>query len=86
MEFFQSGENNLKWLLNAPIIQTAIVGKKGMMANMRTVDSRAFVLYNLWVADQKNYAEKIRAQASYQAKLVMQLIKAYLPNFEFVKE
>jgi hypothetical protein len=53
------------------------------MARMVTIDPRAFVLFKLWMAEQKDreYAKRVRDAS--QAKLVIHLINERLPQLSF---
>jgi hypothetical protein len=82
-DFWAVKARNADWLLSAPKFGEIVVGTNGRMARMVTIDPRAFVLFKLWMAEQKDreYAKRIRDAS--QAKVVIDLINKRLPQFSF---
>lgn len=82
-DFWAVKARNADWLLSAPKFSEVIVGTSGRMARMTTVDPRAFALFKLWMAEQtdREYAKRVRDTS--QARIVVQLISEYLPQFSF---
>jgi hypothetical protein len=82
-DFWAVKAKNADWLLSAPKFSEIVVGTNGRMARMLTIDPRAFVLFKLWMAEQKDreYAKRVRDAS--QAKAVVDLINERLPQFSF---
>jgi hypothetical protein len=82
-DFWVVKARNADWLLSAPKFKAMVVGVNGQMAYMNTVDPRAFALFKLWMAEQKDreYGKRLRDAA--QAKAVVRLIAERLPQFSF---
>lgn len=82
-DFWVVKARNADWLLSAPKFKEMVIGSNGKMAYMNTVDPRAFALFKLWMATQKDreYGKRLRDAA--QAKVVVQLINERLPQFSF---
>ena len=82
-DFWVVKARNADWLLSAPKFKAMVVGVNGQMANMNTVDPRAFALFKLWMAEQndREYGKRLRDAA--QAKAVISLINERLPQFSF---
>ncbi|NOS96943.1 MAG: hypothetical protein HOP25_00525, partial [Methylotenera sp.] len=82
-DFWVVKARNADWLLSAPKFKEMVVGVNGQMAYMNTVDPRAFALFKLWMAEQKDreYGKRLRDAA--QAKAVVSLINERLPQFSF---
>jgi hypothetical protein len=82
-DFWAVKARNADWLLSAPKFSDIVVGTNGRMARMITIDPRAFALFKLWMAEQKDreYAKRVRDAS--QAKVVIKLINERLPQFSF---
>ena len=82
-DFWVVKARNADWLLSAPKFKEMVVGVNGQMAYINTVDPRAFALFKLWMAEQKDreYGKRLRDAA--QAKVVVSLINERLPQFNF---
>ena len=82
-DFWVVKARSADWLLSAPKFKQMVVGVNGQMAYMNTVDPRAFALFKLWMAEQKDreYGKRLRDAA--QAKAVVSLIAERLPQFSF---
>lgn len=82
-DFWASKIRNMDWLLSAPRFKQVIVGTNGKMAEMVTVDPRAFALYKVHLA-QKDDRDPIKAPRDIaQAKAVYNLIQEKLPHLNF---
>ena len=53
------------------------------MARMNTVDPRAFALFKLWMSDQSDREPGKRIRDASQARIVVDLINSYLPQYSF---
>lgn len=82
-DFWVVKARNADWLLSAPKFKEMVIATNGKMAYMNTVDPRAFALFKLWMAEQKDreYGKRLRDAA--QAKVVVNLINERLPQFSF---
>lgn len=82
-DFWVAKARNADWLLSAPKFKEMVIGTNGKMAYMHTVDPRAFALFKLWMAEQKDreYGKRLRDAA--QARVVVNLINERLPQFSF---
>jgi len=82
-DFWAVRARNTDWLLSAPKFEAVIVGSNGNMANMVTVDPRAFALFKVWMAQQKDRDPLKKTRDANQAKVVVQLVQQYLPALGF---
>lgn len=82
-DFWAVKARNADWLLSAPKFRQVIVGANGRMAQMVTVDPRAFVLFKLWMMQDKNRDPLKRTRDGNQAKVVMNLIDERMPELSF---
>ncbi len=82
-DFWAVKARNADWLLSAPKFKEVIVGASGKMARMNTVDPRAFVLFKLWMAQDKQREALKRTRDATQARIVTRLILERLPHFSF---
>jgi|CXWL01.1.fsa_nt_gi hypothetical protein len=82
-DFWVVKARNADWLLSAPKFKEMVISTNGKMAYMNTVDPRAFALFKLWMAEQKDreYGKRLRDAA--QASVVVDLINERLPQFSF---
>ena len=82
-DFWAVKAKNADWLLSAPKFSEIVVGTNGRMARMVTIDPRAFVLFKLWMTEQKDreYAKRVRDAS--QARVVIGLINERLPQLSF---
>jgi hypothetical protein len=71
---------DMKWLLNAPRVQTLAIAVNGAMFPITAPDPRAYCAFKLWLAqsDERNPQKKSRDMA--QARAVYALIKDRLPH------
>lgn len=82
-DFWAAKARNADWLLSAPKFREVIVGSTGRMAQMVTIDPRAFVLFKIWMMQQKDRDPIKRTRDGNQAKVVVALINERLPQFSF---
>ena len=82
-DFWASKIHNMDWLLSAPKFRQVVVGSNGRMAEMVTVDPRAFALYKVYLG-QKNDRDPIKAPRDIaQAKAVYDLVQKRMPHLRF---
>lgn len=73
----------MDWLLSAPKFRQVVVGSNGRMAEMVTVDPRAFALYKVYLG-QKNDRDPIKAPRDIaQARAVYDLVQKRMPYLRF---
>ncbi|PWF55415.1 GSU2403 family nucleotidyltransferase fold protein [Massilia glaciei] len=82
-DFWAVSARNADWLLSAPKFEAVVVGTNGEMANMMTVDPRAFALFKVWMAQDRDREPLKKTRDANQAKVVVQLIQKYFPNLSF---
>ena len=82
-DFWVVKARNADWLLSAPKFSEVVVGVNGKMARMNTVDPRAFALFKLWMSDQSDREPGKRIRDASQARIVVDLINSYLPQYSF---
>jgi len=84
-DFWAAKIYSMDWLLSSPKFQQIVVGINGQMANMITIDPRAFVLYKTWLSqkDDRNALKRSRDLA--QARTVYSLVQNYMPQLSFDK-
>lgn len=82
-DFWAIKIKNADWLLSAPKYKEVIVSSTGRMAQMTTVDPRAFVLFKLWVSEQASREAIKKTKDVLQAAVITELIKEKLPQLSF---
>jgi hypothetical protein len=84
-DFWAAKIKNMDWLLSSPKFRQVVVGTNGSMAEMTTVDPRAFVFYKVWLSkkDDRDPMKKPRDLA--QARAVYNLVQERLPQLSFEK-
>lgn len=82
-DFWTVKARNAEWLLSAPRFKEMVVGSTGAMACMNTIDPRAFVLFKLWMAEQKDREYGKRLRDANQARIVLKVIEERLPQLSF---
>lgn len=70
------------WLLSAPKFREVVVGVNGKMAEMTTVDPRAYVIYKTWLSKKKDREAQKRGRDFAQAKAVADLISQRMPHLD----
>lgn len=82
-DFWAAKIINMDWLLSSPKFRQVVVGINGAMAEMITVDPRAFVLFKLYMAGKDDRDPVKKPRDSAQAKAVYQLVQERLPHLGF---
>lgn len=82
-DFWAVRARNSDWLLSAPKFSEVIVSESGRMARMHTVDPRAFALFKLWMAQDREREPRKRQRDGMQARAVIELIEERLPQLRF---
>lgn len=82
-DFWAVKARNVDWLLSAPKFESMVVGSKGAMAKVTTVDPRAFVLFKMWMSELKERDPIKKYRDKNQARVVIKLIEKYLPHLAF---
>ncbi|MRW88397.1 hypothetical protein GJ699_00165 [Duganella sp. FT80W] len=72
------------WLLSAPVVIGHIVGKKGTMVQMRAIDPRALILFDLKFADQDLGIDN-SGFGLHRARLLLDICEGYLPHLPLDK-
>lgn len=82
-DFWAAKIHNMDWLLSAPKFRQTVVGVNGRMAEMVTVDPRAFVLFKAWMSrkDDRDPVKKPRDRL--QAEATFELIEQRMPHLSF---
>ena len=82
-DFWAAKIKNMDWLLSAPKFRQMVVATNGSMAEMITVDPRAFVFFKVWLSqrDDRDPMKKPRDLA--QARAVFNLVQQKLPQLNF---
>lgn len=70
------------WLLSTPKFREVVVGVNGKMAEMTTVDPRAFVIYKTWLSKKKDREGQKKGRDLAQAKAVANLIVERMPHLD----
>ncbi len=70
------------WLLSAPKFREVVVGVNGKMAEMITVDPRAYVIYKTWLSKKKDREPQKKGRDFAQAKAVADLIIQRMPHLD----
>ena len=82
-DFWASKIRNMDWLLSSPKFKQVVVSSNGKMAEMITVDPRAFALYKVYLA-QKDDRDPIKAPRDIaQAQAVYNLVQERMPHLGF---
>lgn len=82
-DFWAAKIINMDWLLSSPKFRQTVVAINGSMAEMVTVDPRAFVLFKLYMAGKEDRDPFKKPRDRAQAKAVFKLIEERLPHFGF---
>lgn len=82
-DFWAAKLINMDWLLSSPKFKQTVVGVNGRMAEMVTVDPRAFVLFKLYLAQKEDREPLKKPRDLAQAKYTFQLIQERLPHLGF---
>ncbi|MDD2701294.1 MAG: nucleotidyltransferase domain-containing protein [Sideroxydans sp.] len=82
-DFWAAKIVNMDWLLSSPRFRQTIVGVNGEMAEMTTVDPRAFVIYKNWLAHKDDRDPQKKPRDLKQAQAVYELLNDRLPQLDF---
>lgn len=82
-DFWAAKILNMDWLLSAPRLRQVVVGINGGMAEMLTIDPRAFVLFKLYLSRKHDRDPVKRPRDLAQAKAVFNLLSEKLPHLPF---
>lgn len=82
-DFWAVKIRNMDWLLSAPRFTQTVVGVNGRMAEMTTLDPRAFVLHKAYISrlDDRDPIKKPRDRK--QAQATYELIQERMPHLAF---
>jgi hypothetical protein len=75
----------MDWLLCAPRFSQAVVGVSGGIAEMPTIDPRAFVLYKIYLSQKEDRDPVKKPRDVAQARALFKLIEERLPHLAFEK-
>jgi hypothetical protein len=82
-DFWAAKILNMDWLLSSPKFRQVVVGLNGAMAEMVTVDPRAFTLFKTYLADKDDRDPVKKPRDLAQARAVYRLIDERLPHLGF---
>ncbi len=72
---------SLEWLINAPKISVMAIGMDGGPVPLKVPSPQAFAIHKAWLSQQPGRDPVKRPRDLAQAKLVLQLLHAYLPQY-----
>jgi hypothetical protein len=84
-DFWASKIVNMDWLLSAPRFSQVVVGVSGGMAEMITIDPRAYVLYKIHLSKKEDRDPVKKPRDVAQARALFNLIQERLPHLAFEK-
>lgn len=84
-DFWAAKIVNMDWLLSAPRFNQVVVGINGRMAEMLTIDPRAFVLYKIHLSQKEERDPIKKPRDVAQARALFNLIQERLPHLAFEK-
>jgi hypothetical protein len=84
-DFWAVKIKNMDWLLSSPKFRQVVIATNGSMAEMVTVDPRAFVFYKTWLSQKKDRDPMKKPRDLAQARAVYQLVQERLPQLSFDK-
>ncbi len=82
-DFWAAKIINMDWLLSSPKFKQTVIGINGSMAEMMTVDPRAFVLFKIYLAQKEDREPVKKARDLAQAQATFQLIEERFPHLGF---
>ena len=82
-DFWAAKITNMDWLLNSPKFGQVIVATNGSMAEMVTVDPRAFVFDKMWLSQEEDRDPMKKPRDLAQARAVYNLVQERLPQLSF---
>lgn len=84
-DFWATKIKNMDWLLSSPKFRQVLVATNGSMAEMVTVDPRAFVFYKVWLSQKEDRDPMKKPRDLAQARAVYRLVQERLPQMSFDK-
>lgn len=84
-DFWAAKITNMDWLLSSPKFRQVVVATNGSMAEMITVDPRAFAFFKVWLSQQENRDPMKKPRDLTQARAVFHLVQERLPQLSFDK-
>lgn len=84
-DFWATKIINMDWLLSSPRFREVVVGSNGKMAEMVTVDPRAFAFYKVWLANKQDRDPIKVSRDLAQARVVYDLVQEKMPHLSFDK-
>jgi hypothetical protein len=82
-DFWAAKIMNMDWLLSSPKFTQTIVAINGKMAEMITIDPRAFVLFKLFISEKEDRDPIKKPRDFAQAVTVYNLIQERMPHYGF---
>lgn len=82
-DFWAAKIKNMDWLLSSPKFKQTVVAVNGTMAEMVTIDPRAFVLFKLYLAGKEDRDPVKKPRDIAQAQAVFELVQQRLPHLGF---
>ena len=82
-DFWAAKITNMDWLLSSPKFRQVVVATNGSMAEMVTVDPRAFVFYKVWLSQKEDRDPMKKPRDLAQARAVYSLVQERLPQLNF---
>ena len=79
-DFWAVKVKNMDWLLSSPQFSSIVIASNGQMAQMQTVDPRAFVVFKFFVFEKPKRETIKSMRVRLQAETVLQLIEQWLPH------
>ena len=84
-DFWAAKITNMDWLLSSPKFRQVVVATNGNMAEMVTVDPRAFAFYKVWLSKKEDREPMKKPRDLAQARVVYKLVQNLLPQLSFDK-
>jgi hypothetical protein len=82
-DFWATRIRNMDWLLSSPKFKQVVVGTNGTMAEMVTVDPRAFAFYKVYLAQKEDRDPMKMPRDIAQARAVYSLVQEKMPHLNF---
>lgn len=82
-DFWAAKIPDMRWLLSAPRFEQPVIGLNGDMADMITIDPRAFVLHKAYLSQKNDRDPMKKARDKAQAKAVFSLVNDRFPHLSF---
>lgn len=79
---------NMRWVANAPSLESIAIDEAGFPVPIVAPDPRAFAAYKLWLSTSPDaMREPIkRTRDRQQAETIIQIVKEYMPDLPFTRE